>query len=144
MGLIKFLKNVGADIFKGGDKAQEITKLLQDSLGSKLVSIEVTEDDGKVTLKGEADSEATKEKAALIAGNVKGVEQVDDSGLTFPKPATARFYTIEKGDSLSKIAKHYYGDAMKYKLLFEANREVIKDPDKIYPGQVIRVPELNG
>ncbi len=143
MGLISFLKNVGADIFKGGDKSEEIKELLQKSLGAQLISIEVTEDDGVVTLSGEADSQASKEKAALIAGNVKGIESVNDAALTFPAPVVVNYYTIQKGDSLSKIAKAEYGDAMKYKALFEANREVIKDPDLIYPGQVIRVPALD-
>lgn len=142
MGLISFLKNVGADIFRGGDKSEEIRKLLVASLGAKLLSINVKEDDGLVVLSGEADSQATKEKAALIAGNVKGIERVDDSALTFPAPVVVKYYTIQKGDSLSKIAKAHYGDAMKYKALFEENREVIKDPDLIYPGQVIRIPEL--
>ncbi len=143
MGLISFLKNVGADIFKGGDKSEEIKELLQKSLGAQLISIEVTEDDGVVTLSGEADSQASKEKAALIAGNVKGIERVDDSALNFPAPVAVNYYTIQKGDSLSKIAKAEYGDAMKYKELFEANREVIKNPDLIYPGQVIRIPALD-
>ncbi|NNE69309.1 MAG: peptidoglycan-binding protein LysM [Rhodothermales bacterium] len=143
MGLISFLKNVGADIFKGGDRSEEIKELLQKSLGAQLISIEVVEDDGVVTLTGEADSQASKEKAALIAGNVKGIERVDDSGLTFPAPVQVNYYTIQKGDSLSKVAKAEYGDAMKYKELFEANREVIKDPDLIYPGQVIRIPALD-
>ena len=57
-------------------------------------------------------------------------------------PEPVQFYTIVKGDSLSRIAKRFYGNAMKYPVLFEANREVIKDPDRIYPGQVIRVPDL--
>ncbi|MFT4604823.1 MAG: nucleoid-associated protein YgaU [Rhodothermales bacterium] len=143
MGLISFLKNVGADIFKGGDKSEEIKELLQKSLGAQLISIEVTEDDGIVTLSGEADSQAGKEKAALIAGNVKGIESVNDAALTFPAPVAVNYYTIQKGDSLSKVAKAHYGDAMKYKELFEANKEVIKNPDLIYPGQVIRIPAID-
>ncbi|MFT5144216.1 MAG: nucleoid-associated protein YgaU [Rhodothermales bacterium] len=142
IGLISFLKNVGVDIFKGGDKSEEIKELLASSLGDKLISIEVTEDDGVVTLSGEADSQASKEKAALIAGNVKGVERVDDSALTFPAPVQVNYYTIKSGGSLSRIAKAHYGDAMKYKELFEENLEVIKNPDVIYPRQVVRIPDL--
>ncbi len=94
---------------------------------------------------GTAKSHAAKEKAALIAGNVKGVASVDDDGLKVqsdqPAPAKATtYYTIQSGDSLSKIAKEHYGDPNAYNKIFEANREVIEDPDKIYPGQQIRIP----
>ena len=77
----------------------------------------------------------------LLAGNVKGVEAVNDM-LTIAEPEL-KHYTIQKGDSLSKIAEKVYGDMHKWKALFEANREVIKDPDLIYPGQQIRVPSLD-
>ena len=100
--------------------------------------------EGKVTLQGEAKSLAAKEKAALIAGNVKGVESVNDDRLNVagaPAPAsTTRYYKIQSGDSLSKIAKEFYGDANRHNDIFEANREVIKDPNLIYPGQQIRIP----
>jgi nucleoid-associated protein YgaU len=149
MSIISFLKNVGADIFRGGDRSDDIREMLEKSLGDRIKHLGVTEDDGAVTLTGAADSQATKEKAALLAGNVKGIEKVDHDGLTFPvmveyapPPVPVQYYTIVKGDSLSKIAKHFYGNAMKYPALFEANKEVIKNPDLIYPGQVIRVPDL--
>ena len=100
-------------------------------------------DDGVVTLSGSCDSHATKEKAVLLAGNVKGVAKVNDESLMAPDPEEqTEFYTVQRGDSLSKIAKRYYGNAMKYPEIFEANREVIKDPDLIYPGQVLRIPKL--
>jgi len=51
-------------------------------------------------------------------------------------------YEVQKGDSLSKIAKRYYGDPMKYKELFAANQPMLEDPNKIYPGQVLRIPKL--
>ena len=86
----------------------------------------------------------------LIAGNVKGVSHVDDDGLRVDGAQTAgatttatrgsSYYTIQSGDTLSKIAKEKYGDASAYTKIFEANREVIGDPDKIYPGQQIRIP----
>ena len=59
--------------------------------------------------------------------------------MTRPEPA-ATFYTVVSGDSLSKIAKKHYGDASKYPVIFDANRPMLKDPDKIYPGQVLRIP----
>jgi nucleoid-associated protein YgaU len=144
MGMFDFLKDVGASLFGGGkDEAEEITKLLTTDLGNRIEDLKVEFDDGVVTLSGSCDSHATKEKAVLLAGNVKGVEKVEDEALTAPKPEeVTEFYTIKSGDSLSKIAKRYYGNAMKYPVIFEANREVIKDPDLIYPGQVLRIPKL--
>jgi nucleoid-associated protein YgaU len=69
---------------------------------------------------------------------------------TAPSPATTdpivvspagRTYTVVQGDSLSRIAKHHYGDANKWRTIYEANRDLIKDPDLIYPGQSFRIPE---
>ena len=141
MGLFDFMKNVGADLFGGGkDEAKEVEALLNKELGEKIADLTVTHDNGTVTLNGTCVDEATKEKAILLAGNIKGVGAVNSDSLT--APAASEFYTIQSGDSLSKIAKKYYGDAMKYPVLFEANREVIKHPDKIYPGQQIRIPKL--
>lgn len=144
MGMFDFLKDVGASIFGAGkNEAKEVEKLLTTDLGDKIKDLKVTFKDGVVTLSGSCDSHATKEKAVLLAGNIKGVAKVDDSALTAPKPVdTTEFYTIVSGDTLSKIAKKYYGNANKYPVIFEANREVIKHPDKIYPGQVIRIPKI--
>ena len=150
MGLLDFLKDKGKDIFGGGgNEAESIKKEVERALGSNVSNLTVHYNDGKVSLMGTAKSQAAKEKAALIAGNVKGVGAVDDDGLkvagaaagstaTAAKPS--RYYTIQSGDSLSKIAKEHYGDANAYNKIFDANREVIEDPDKIYPGQQIRIP----
>ena len=144
MGMLGFLKDEGASLFGSGkDEAEEITKLLTENLSGKITDLDVQFDDGLVTLSGSCDSHATKEKAVLLAGNIKGVEKVNDEALTAPEPEEeTEFYTVKSGDSLSKIAKKYYGNAMKYPTIFEANREVIKDPDLIYPGQVLRIPKL--
>ena len=153
MGLLDFLKDSGKDLLQGKDgrQAEAIEAEITTALGASNISnLDVAFADGKVTLKGTAASAAAKEKAALIAGNVKGVSSVDDNGLTAPaapKPAAAapaqaatRYYTIKSGDSLSKIAEAMYGDSGQHDKIFEANREVIGDPDKIYPGQQIRIP----
>ena len=143
MGLFDFLKNIGKDVDEGKE-ADQINQHLQTAFGESIEGLNVVYDDGTVTLSGQADSFATKQKAVLMAGNVKNVEKVNDM-LTVrveevePEP---RFYTIEKGDSLSKIAKEIYGDYKKWEALFDANKEVIEDPDLIYPGQQIRIPEL--
>jgi len=144
MGMFDFIKGVGASIFGGGkNEAQEIENLLKADLGDRINNLKVDFKDEVVTLYGQCDTHATKEKAILLAGNIKGVAQVNDDYFTAPKPEEeTEFYTVKKGDSLSKIAKAYYGNAMKYPVIFEANREVIKDPDLIYPGQVLRIPKI--
>jgi nucleoid-associated protein YgaU len=143
MGLFSFIKNIGADLFKGGDEAEEVQEMLQKEFGDRISDLNVEFDDGAVTLAGKCDTCATREKAVLLAGNVKGIEKVNDENFTAP-PAEeeTEFYVIQKGDSLSKIAKQYYGDPMKYPIIFEANREVIKDADLIYPGQTVRIPKI--
>jgi nucleoid-associated protein YgaU len=145
MGMFDFLKDVGASLFgKGKKESEEIEKLLKADLGDKIENLKVEFDDGVVTLTGSCDTHATKEKAVLLAGNVKGVASVNDENLLSPDPEEeTEFYTVERGDSLSKIAKRYYGNAMKYPVIFDANREVIKDPDLIYPGQVLIIPKLS-
>jgi nucleoid-associated protein YgaU len=99
-------------------------------------------DDGTATIRGTAADQATREKIVLIAGNTQGVARVDDRMTVEEAAPEATFYTVQSGDSLSKIAKEHYGDAMKYPVIFEANKPMLEDPDKIYPGQVLRIPEL--
>ncbi|MFC2164079.1 peptidoglycan-binding protein LysM [Acidobacteriota bacterium] len=143
MGLLDFIKDAGASIFGGGRKEdEEIHDMLQSIFGGEIQNLKVEYGDGVVTLFGSCDSQATKEKAVLLAGNVKGVQAVDDTYFTAPVQEEVEFYTVQPGDSLSKIAKEYYGNAMKYPEIFEANREVIKDPDLIYPGQKLRIPKI--
>ncbi|MGB1219374.1 MAG: peptidoglycan-binding protein LysM, partial [Flavobacteriales bacterium] len=90
-----------------------------------------------------AKTQEDKEKVILIVGNTAGIATVDDQmDVVEPKPE-ARFHTVERGDTLSKIAKEVYGNAMKYPVIFEANKPMLKHPDKIYPGQVLRIPELS-
>lgn len=144
MGLFDFLKGAGKKV-KQGQEADDIKRTLNLALGDRLTGLNVAFSNGTAKLFGQADSHATRQKAVLLAGNHDGVERVDDSGLTVAqaaKPADeASFYTIEKGDTLSGIAKKHYGDANRWRDLFEANKEVIDDPDKIYPGQTIRIPK---
>ena len=140
MGLFDmFKKAFGMDVDEGKEQEQ-IQQHIAMAFGSKIEGLNIKFDDGTVTVSGEADSLATKQKAVLMAGNVKGVEAVNDM-LTVAEPKL-KTYTIQSGDSLSKIAKEVYGDYKKWEALFEANREVIKDPDLIYPGQIILIPEL--
>lgn len=94
----------------------------------------------QVIVNGKTLDNATREKVILALGNVEGVTSVDDRlEVENPEPE-AVFYTVQKGDSLSKIAKAQYGNAMAYNAIFEANKPMLSHPDKIYPGQVLRIP----
>src|SRR4030095_13825372 len=95
-----------------------------------------------VSLYGVAPDQATKEKIALAAGNVSGVTAVNNMLSVDQSGPEAKYYTVVAGDSLSKISKAQYGDANKYMTIFEANRPMLQHPDKIYPGQVLRIPPL--
>lgn len=140
MGLFDmFKKAFGMDVDEGKEQEQ-IQNHISMAFGDKINGLNIAYADETVTISGEADSLATKQKAVLMAGNVKGVEAVNDM-LTVAEPEL-RHYTIQSGDSLSKIAKEVYGSFDKWEALFAANREVIKDPDLIYPGQIILIPEL--
>ena len=102
--------------------------------------VDVEGDNVKVT--GEVDSQEIREKVILTLGNVNGIATVTDNiTVVIPEPE-AVFYEVKSGDSLSKISKMHYGDAMKYNVIFEANKPMLKDPNLIYPGQVLRIPVL--
>jgi nucleoid-associated protein YgaU len=92
---------------------------------------------------GRTPSQEVREKVILAVGNTDGIAQVEDNlEVSSPEPE-AVYYTVVSGDTLSKIAKNHYGDAMKYPVIFEANKPMLTDPDKIYPGQVLRIPPQN-
>jgi len=94
----------------------------------------------RVTVKGRVPTQEIREKVILVLGNTAGIAQVDDQLEVERKEPEAQFYTVKAGDTLSKIAKQYYGNANKYPTIFEANRPMLQNPDKIYPGQVLRIP----
>ena len=92
---------------------------------------------------GTAKNQETKEKVILVVGNTAGIAGVSDEMDVEVEEPVATFHTVERGDTLSKIAKKVYGNAMKYPVIFEANRPMLTHPDKIYPGQVLRIPALD-
>ncbi len=163
MGLFSFIKEAGKKIF--GSKEEEIAKnpgvqpdvIAQnqkdavrryiESVGLDIKNFDFTLDGaGKLTLTGECATKADYEKVALTAGNIAGVAEVDNN-MTITAVETleqkdSTYYTVEKGDSLWKIAEHNYNDGNKYPIIFEANKPMIKDADEIYPGQVLRIPAL--
>jgi len=152
MGFFNFLSNAGKKVLGSGDDAAAIKAEIENSFAELPVQGLVVDVDGEtVSLGGVATDQATKEKAILIAGNVEGISQVNaDQLVTMDQIASDNtrealepvFYTIKKGDTLWGIASEFYKDGSKYPLIVEANLEVIKDADLIYPGQAIRIPEL--
>jgi nucleoid-associated protein YgaU len=95
-----------------------------------------------VTVAGQVADQATKEKVLLCCGNVRGVAGVNDLLVVNAPEPEAQWHTVVSGDNLSKVAKAFYGDANKYPLIFEANRPMLSHPDKIYPGQMLRIPPV--
>ena len=175
MGIFDFVKNAGEKIFKPGEARREaVIKQHMGGYGGDFANVDVEVDGDTAVLTGSVANVATKEKAVLIAGNVDGIEKVDDritttqaapdfsnvsGGVASSEQAigsgagnvgqyasanetgwSSRTYTVKSGDTLSKISKEMYGDANKYNQIFEANKPMLKDPDKIYPGQVLRIP----
>lgn len=155
MGLIDFVKSAGAKMF-GKDEPEPSTEdtarfnqqraeLLEravTNMGIEIENFEVEASDDQVTVKGTAKTQEEREKAVLIVGNHSGIARVDDQLQVKPAPE-ATYHTVESGDTLWAIAKAQYGDGSKYTMIFEANTPMLEDPDKIYPGQVLRIPILN-
>lgn len=142
MGLFDFVKDVGKKLF--GNEAEASARIREeiekDNPGVK--DLEVSYQNGVVSLSGDAQSPEALEKAVLMAGNVQGVSEVKAQDLKAPPQTEAvEFYVIKKGDTLWALAKRFYGDGNAYPRIFEANREVIKDPDLIFVGQKIRIPK---
>lgn len=166
MGLFSFLKNAGAALIGGGKKetkAPETTttggsdalQQLENSqlamrltnhvaaLGLKVDNLNIEVDDDKATIYGTVETQGEKEKVVLAVGNVAGIATVDDRmSVVAPPEPEADFYEVQKGDTLSAISKKYYGSFNKYMVIFEANKPMLSDPDKIYPGQMLRIPKL--
>ena len=157
MGLFSFIKNAGEKLF--GKNEEEVAAaaaanvedlnakaaaaiqnyIEQQNLGLNGLTVVFDGASGKVTLSGAAPSQEVAEKAVLAAGNVTGVSSVENN-LEFPAEAEAQYHDVVSGDTLSAIAKRYYGDANQYNKIFEANRPMLSHPDKIYVGQKLRIP----
>jgi nucleoid-associated protein YgaU len=171
MGLFDFVKEAGEKLLGGKEARAEANQEMEQALKINVLkkmalqveNLQIDFKDGVATVRGETLSQSDKEKVVLGVGNTIGVARVDDQ-LTIKKPAPvvgstagaahteglpaaakeapAVMYTVKSGDSLSKIAKQHYGSASKYMIIFEANKPMLKDPDKIYPGQTLRIPPL--
>ncbi|MBV7483271.1 peptidoglycan-binding protein LysM [Bordetella sp. BOR01] len=148
MGLLSFIKDVGEKIF-GASEAQaasvdELKKEL-DKHGLNADGLDIKVDGDKVTVSGQAASTEEAEKISLALGNTVGVAQVDNQLTAKQAAPEAQMYTVKKGDNLWKIAEAHYGagQGAKHTVIFEANKPMLTHPDKIYPGQVLRIPPLN-
>jgi nucleoid-associated protein YgaU len=161
MGILSFIKDAGEKLFGAvsapaqaapaaapvdvaalNQKAGDAIATYIRSQGLNADNLQVTYDGAShtVTVAGQAADQATKEKILVAAGNVQHVDKVDDK-LNVPNPAPeSQFHTVVSGDNLWKIAEKYYGSGAKNDLIFEANKPMLKSPDKIYPGQVLRIP----
>ena len=153
MGLFDFAREAGeklrekaSEFFSGDAEAAEAaSEELRQTVKNNDLSVDdfnVTLEGDKAILRGKAATQADREKAILAVGNTAGIGQVDDQMDVQESAPEAQFYTVQSGDSLSKIAKQFYGDASKYPAIFEANKPMLKDPDLIYPGQNLRIPPL--
>ncbi len=161
MGLFSFIKNAGAKIFGIGKTdteeaaeaaakelkleqlaAQKLEETIKD-LQLEVENLNIAIDDDTATINGEALDQATREKVILVVGNSNGIATVDDQMTVENTEPEAQFHTVVSGDTLGKIAKTYYGNAMAYPTIFEANKPMLTHPDKIYPGQVLRIPALD-
>ena len=160
MGLFSFIKDAGEKLF-GGKEAQAATVaaaspedlnakaakaietyITAQNLGASDLQVAYDGAQGKVTVQGAAPTQAAKEKITLCCGNVASVTSVENlMSVTNPEPE-AQYHDVVRGDTLSAIAKTYYGDAGKYPKIFEANKPMLSNPDKIYPGQKLRIPAL--
>jgi nucleoid-associated protein YgaU len=161
MSLFTFIKNAGTKILGGktdADRAAEAIAAelkaeaaaaarLEETITDLQLEVEhlnIAIDNDKATVCGMAYDQATREKVVLVIGNSAGIASVDDQMTVEYTEPEAQFYTVVGGDTLGKIAKQYYGNAVKYPVIFEANKPMLTDPNKIYPGQVLRIPHMEG
>lgn len=139
MGLFSFVKDAGKKVFGKKEEEADADAILAEikALGLEAEGVEVAMDGDKVVLGGTVTDQATKEKIIMAAGNVAGVAAVEDT-LEGNDPV---FHEVKKGDTLWAVAKNALGDGNRYMEIFEANKPMLSDPDKIYPGQMLIIPQ---
>jgi len=166
MSLLSFIKDAGEKLFNAGNKSSLpsqtspsaaapapdvnalnktasdaiLTYIASQNLPTQGIDVQYNGATATVAVSGSVPDQETREKIVLCCGNVSSVEHVDDL-LTVANPAgEARYYTVKSGDNLSKISKEMYGNPNRYTDIFEANKPMLTNPDKIYPGQMLRIP----
>ena len=146
MGIFNFVKEAGEKLWDNlteshkdaGDKVSEHLKKLNIPGADK---VQVTVTDGKASVTGDGLTQEQKEKIQVAVGNIAGVSEVENNITATDAKDEATYYTVKSGDTLSAISKAVYGDANQYNKIFEANRPMLSSPDKIYPGQTLRIPK---
>ena len=151
MGIFDFVKSVGKKLGIGDEEtppsAEDLkSELDSHDLGTENVQIEI--DGDKAVIKGEVADQSIFEKAIMAVGNTLGISQVEAAEVKIADAGAAGvdapvFHEVKKGDTLWAISKRAYGDGSKYPVIFEANKPMLSDPDKIYPGQMLRIPPLD-
>lgn len=154
MGMFDFLTGAGEDIIEQKKDEKDAAQLAQEAadaickhveqqnLGLENLKVTFSANEGRVKLEGQAPDQVACEKAALAAGNIKGVTKVENELKVNGDlaDAEARYHDVQSGETLSEIAKQYYGSANEYQKIFEANQPMLASADKIYPGQKLRIP----
>ena len=149
MGLFDFFKSKKApapaakesNVDTAAAKESELKRII-DNLSLSDSKLDVEFRNGVATVYGESTSSAEKEKVVMTLGGIEGVRRVDDRISLLSPEVEEVIYEVQGGDSLSKIAKSHYGDPMKYMEIFNANKDILKNPDMIHPGQKLRIPKL--
>jgi nucleoid-associated protein YgaU len=138
MGLWNFVKGAGKSLFGAAEAAPaaDVLKKEVEDLGLDASGLDIKVEGDKVVVGGTAVSQEMKEKVILAVGNVAGVAAVDDKA----GGADPVFHTVVKGDTLWAVSKKTLGDGNRYDEIFQANKPMLTHPDKIYPGQVLRIP----
>ena len=165
MGMISFLKEAGEKLFgkkpeiaaaaaepSNQEKLAKANEVAATAIGEYIKTQGLPADDLTITFDGASQvvtvaglvpSQAIKEKIVLCCGNVTGVAGVQDELQTVEPADQSQYHTVARGDTLSAISKQFYGNANLYPQIFEANKPMLSHPDKIYPGQVLRIPPQN-
>ena len=151
MGMLSFVKGAGEKLLDldanpdlaGNERALEqaiVDYIKAQQLPAETIVVAFDAASATVTVTGSAPDQASREKIMLSCGNVRGVAHVTER-ITVAAPAPAsRMVTVQRGDSLAQIAAQWYGDARLYRRVLDANRPMLADPERIYPGQVLRIP----
>ncbi|MEL6279978.1 MAG: peptidoglycan-binding protein LysM [Pseudomonadota bacterium] len=145
MGLFDFVKAAGKALGFGGDaKADDAADAIKkevEGFGFDVEDLDIEVDGDTVKIGGKTPTQELREKIILAAGNVEGVARVEETIEAADGGGEAVFHTVEKGDTLWAISAKHLGNGANYMQIFEANRPMLSDPDKIYPGQVLRIPK---
>jgi nucleoid-associated protein YgaU len=145
MALFDFFKrDKGKDVFPQDADAQAKAEAIRKEIKRAGISddLDVEVQGSTVRVRGTVPDAETRQKLMMIVGNIKGVDSVEDNSPAAQQQAQQpRVHEVQSGETLSAIAKKYYGEANAYNRIFEANRPMLDDPDEIYPGQVLLIPE---